>query len=384
MIDTLLNRLQHGRLQLTFADGRTQTYGQGDVLTDLSVKQPDVFKKILKGGDVAFGETYFEGDWETTDLTALLTLLAKNQSNLMPAFYGKGFVQWFLKLRHALRKNSKAQAKKNIVAHYDLGNNFYQLWLDPSMTYSSAYFGQGASDLQAAQQAKYARVCQQIGAKPGMHLLEIGCGWGGFAEYAAKHHGCRITGLTLSPAQLAFAKDRIIVAGLSDQVLLKLQDYRDEKNHYDAVVSIEMFEAVGMRYWKSYFATVARSLKPGGVACIQAITIDETREKQYQSGTDFIQQYIFPGGMLASPTRFRQDAQIAGLSTTDSHAFGLDYARTLSTWLAQFDAAKPQVLAMGFSESFIRCWRFYLAYCIAGFVAESTSVYQFTLKKASL
>jgi cyclopropane-fatty-acyl-phospholipid synthase len=336
----------------------------------------------LSGGDVAFAEGYMAGRWDTHDLTALLTLAARNQAALTPAFYGRWWSQLSFRFKHALRKNSKAQAKKNIVAHYDLGNDFYSLWLDETMTYSSALFTGGyAQALPAAQNAKYARALSALQLQPGAHILEIGCGWGGFAEHAAAK-GFRVTCLTLSPSQMEYAQQRIAKKGLSDNVHFFLRDYRDHITQVDGIVSIEMIEAVGERYWGKYFRTIHDCLKPGARACIQGITIDHKRFAQYKSTSDFIQQYIFPGGMLASPEIIAQHVAKAGLTMGDMHWFGLDYAETLRRWLATFDEKVDAVRAQGKSEAFIRMWRFYLAYCIAGFEAKSTDVGQFTLVKS--
>jgi cyclopropane-fatty-acyl-phospholipid synthase len=342
-----------------------------------------VISELMSGGDVAFGESYIEKRWDTPDLCALLTLAANNQARLTPAFYGRWWAQLFFRFRHSMRKNTKAQAKKNIVAHYDLGNDFYSLWLDETMTYSSALFREGYhQSLADAQHAKYERALRELRLEPGAHILEIGCGWGGFAEHAAKQ-GYRVTGLTLSPSQLAFAEQRMQKAGVANNVHLFLRDYRDHQTRVDGVVSIEMIEAVGQRYWNTYFKTLHDVLKPGGRACIQGITIADDRFDQYASGSDFIQQYIFPGGMLPSPSRMDACAQTAGLKMEHRYWFGLDYAETLRRWLVQFDAQTDAVRAQGKSEAFIRMWRFYLAYCIAGFEARSTDVGQFTLERVA-
>ena len=335
---------------------------------------------------MAFGEGYFNGMWDSPDLVALLTLLAKNQNELMPAFYGRGWKGWLFKLRHLLRTNSKKQARKNIEAHYDLGNTFYREWLDSTMTYSSALFnGNLHGDFAVAQIAKYERILAEINAPVGGHILEIGCGWGGFAEYAAQSRGLRVTGITLSPSQLESARERIKAAGLESQVQFELCDYRDVAKRFgatfDGVASIEMFEAVGQKYWDSYFQAVREALRPSARACVQVITIDEARYEQYESTSDFIQQYIFPGGMLPSPERFEGKANSAQLRVTERFEFGLDYAETLRRWLRQFDARHDEIAALGFSQNFMKLWRFYLAYCIAGFEAGSINVGQYTLAR---
>ena len=382
----LLGSLRHGRITAILPDKSRHEFGNDayGIHAHIEIFDLGICTQILTGGDVAFGEGYFNGAWDSPDLVALLTLLAKNQNELMPAFYGKGWKGWLFKLRHLLRTNSKKQARKNIEAHYDLGNNFYSVWLDSTLTYSSAIFnGNMSGDLAEAQIAKYERILAEINPPVGGHILEIGCGWGGFAEYAAKSRGVRVTGITLSPSQLAFAEKRIASAGLTDQVHFALCDYRDVSKRFgtsfDGVASIEMFEAVGQKYWDSYFTAVQAALKPGARACVQVITIDENRFEQYESTSDFIQQYIFPGGMLPSPERFMEKAKSKALTVSTEYEFGLDYAETLRRWLRQFDARHDDITAQGFSVNFVKLWRFYLAYCIAGFEAGSINVGQYTL-----
>ncbi|MEO7254534.1 MAG: cyclopropane-fatty-acyl-phospholipid synthase family protein [Casimicrobium sp.] len=382
----LLGGLRHGRITAILPDKSRHEFGSEahGIHAHIEIFDLGICTQILTGGDVAFGEGYFNGAWDSPDLVALLTLLAKNQNELMPAFYGKGWKGWLFKLRHLLRTNSKKQARKNIEAHYDLGNNFYSVWLDSTLTYSSAIFdGNMSGDLADAQIAKYERILAEINPPVGGHILEIGCGWGGFAEYAAKSRGVRVTGITLSPSQLEFAEKRIANVGLTDQVHFALCDYRDVGKRFgssfDGVASIEMFEAVGQKYWDSYFTAVQAALKPGARACVQVITIDENRFEQYESTSDFIQQYIFPGGMLPSPERFMEKAKSKALTVSTEYEFGLDYAETLRRWLRQFDARHDDITAQGFSVNFVKLWRFYLAYCIAGFEAGSINVGQYTL-----
>ncbi len=382
----LLGSLRHGRITAILPDKSRHEFGNDvhGIHAHIEIFDLGICTQILTGGDVAFGEGYFNGAWDSPDLVALLTLLAKNQNELMPAFYGKGWKGWLFKLRHLLRTNSKKQARKNIEAHYDLGNKFYSVWLDSTLTYSSAIFdGNMSGDLGEAQIAKYERILAEINPPVGGHILEIGCGWGGFAEYASRSRGVRVTGITLSPSQLEFAEKRIADAGLKDQVRFALCDYRDVSKRFgssfDGVASIEMFEAVGQKYWDSYFTAVQAALKPGARACVQVITIDENRFEQYESTSDFIQQYIFPGGMLPSPERFIEKAKSKALTVTTEYEFGLDYAETLRRWLRQFDARHDEITAQGFSGNFVKLWRFYLAYCIAGFEAGSINVGQYTL-----
>ena len=379
----LLERLACGRLELVCPDGQRLTFA-GDAAgpaAKLVLHDWHVCRDILRAGDIGFAEAYAGGRCTTPDLAALLELAALNQAALERAVHGSFWGTLAYRIRHWLRPNTRRGSRRNIHAHYDLGNAFYALWLDETMTYSAALFeGDATRPLAAAQDAKYARILRELGLGPGDRVLEIGCGWGGFAEYAAAR-GCRVTGITVSQAQLEFAQRRIARAGLADRVTLELRDYRDLAGEYDAVVSIEMFEAVGERYWPGYFAALRDRLAPGGRALVQTITIAEEKFERYRSGTDFIQQYIFPGGMLPSPVRFAALAGAAGLEVAGTHAFGLDYAATLRLWRERFDAARTAVAAQGFDETFRRLWRFYLAYCEAGFRSGSTDVLQVHLRR---
>jgi cyclopropane-fatty-acyl-phospholipid synthase len=387
----LLTRLQLGRLTVVLPDQSRHEFGEDarDIHAQINILDYAMCAQVLTGGDVAFGEAYFNGLWSSPDLTALLTLFAKNQQALMPAFYGRGWKAWLFNLRHFLRKNSKKQAKKNIEAHYDLGNAFYRLWLDPSMTYSAALFaGNQAGDLAEAQRTKYERILNEINPPAGGHILEIGCGWGGFAEHAVTTRDVRLTCITLSSAQLEYCRARITALGLEHKVRFELCDYRDAAKRYgavfDGVASIEMFEAVGEQYWRSYFATLQQVLKPSARAAIQVITIANNRFEQYRRSSDFIQQYIFPGGMLPSPERFIGGAKAAGLQLTNQLEFGRDYAETLRRWLHDFDANHSAVTSLGYSEKFCKLWRFYLCYCIAGFEAQSIDVAHYTLTRSAI
>jgi cyclopropane-fatty-acyl-phospholipid synthase len=382
---TLLERMDFGALTLTTPDGITRRFGPGGAVgaldgeVDLTLRDWKLCGDVLTGGDVAFAEAFMDDRWETSDLTALLTLIALNQRALEVAFYGRWWRQLVFRAKHLLRSNTKRRARRNVVAHYDLGNDFYGLWLDSTMSYSSALFGRDLSGpLASAQEAKYERVLQQLAPKEGAHLLEIGCGWGGFAECAARA-GCRVTAVSLSDAQTAYARERVAAMGPQSNVEFCIKDYRDVAGRFDGIASIEMFEAVGERYWPAYFRAVREALKPGARACVQTITIANDRFEQYRQTSDFIQQYIFPGGMLASPEVFDMHVAAAGLEVDDVHRFGQDYAETLKRWVAAFDANVDKVRAQGFDHRFIRCWRFYLAYCAAGFASETTDVAQYTL-----
>jgi cyclopropane-fatty-acyl-phospholipid synthase len=335
----------------------------------------------LNRGDIGFAESYVEGHWSSPDLANLLTRFLRHREALESAIYGSWWGALLYRLKHALRRNSKAGSRRNIVAHYDLGNDFYRLWLDPSMNYSSALFSAPGQSLEQAQQAKMGRALAELQLQPGQRLLEIGCGWGAVAEKAVRELGVRHTGITLSDEQLAYAQQRLQAAGLSAD--LRLQDYRDlADSPYDAVISIEMIEAVGEAYWPIYFQTLARQLKPGGRACVQSIVIRDELFERYRRGTDFIQQYIFPGGMLPCPRVLRQQAEAAGLRLETSFGFGPDYAETLRRWRADFMARSDEVLRLGFEPRFLRLWEFYLAYCEAAFETGNTDVVQITLVKA--
>ena len=378
----LLAKLQYGTLTLRTPGGETLVFGNGPGPVKLELHSWDLFSASMRSGDIGFAESYIDGSWTTDNLTGLIALLVRNRAAMESLVYGSWWGSLFYRVKHLLNRNSKSGSRKNIHAHYDIGNAFYMLWLDPSMTYSSALFTKEAGgDLQLAQRAKYQAIVDQLELAPGQKVLEIGCGWGGFAEMAAREAGVHVTGLTLSTEQLAYAQLRMFEAGLANSCDLRLCDYRDSEGEYDAVASIEMFEAVGESYWPSYFECVARSLKKGGRACIQTIVIADELFERYRKSTDFIQQYIFPGGMLPSPAVFEQMAAQYGLKVIEKSAFGIDYADTLVAWRQAFHARLDQVRAQGFDERFVRTWEFYLCYCEAAFRERNTDVMHFTLVK---
>ena len=382
----VLTGLRYGQLTVQLPDGCHHHFGTPvahEVPAIIAFHDESACSDILLRGDIGFGERYIDGAWSSPDLAHLLTLLNRNREPLRKAVYGNALSLLGERLRHFFRANSRSGSRRNIMAHYDLGNSFYDAWLDPSMSYSSALFTPESNSLETAQLAKYRRIVKELDLKPGDRVLEIGCGWGGFAEVAAKEAGAQVHGITLSPAQLAYAQARMKQLGLDGQVTLELRDYRDLTQQYDHIVSIEMFEAVGERWWPTYFQTLQRCLRPGGRALVQSITIDESLFDSYRRGTDFIQQHVFPGGMLPSPSAFRRTARQAGLTVDESFAFGFDYARTLALWQQTFNARWTEIAPLGFDERFHRLWNFYFAYCRAGFATGSTDVIQFRLQRPS-
>ena len=380
----LLSRLKHGSLTVQLPDGSMQRFG-GDALphATLALHNWNVCAAALKSGDIGFAEGYIAGDWSTPNLTELLRVLVKNRAEVDAVIYGSWAGRLYYRIKHLLHRNTRANSQKNIHAHYDLGNGFYGLWLDETMNYSSALFnGDMQQPMADAQVAKVRRALLEAAVNPGDRVLEIGCGWGALAEMATTEMGARITGVTLSTEQLAYAQARMHRLGMDYCSDLRLQDYRDINDApFDAICSIEMVEAVGREYWPTYFGAVSKLLKPGGRACIQSIVIDDAFYERYIHSTDFIQQYIFPGGCLPCPRVFKQQAEAAGLVVESSFAFGTDYAETLRRWRDRFLAQREAVLANGFDERFVRIWEFYLAYCEAAFDERNIDVVQYTLRK---
>jgi cyclopropane-fatty-acyl-phospholipid synthase len=380
----LLRRLRHGSLTVQLPDGSMQRFGGGALPhATLALHNWKVCAAALKSGDIGFAESYIAGDWSTPNLTELLRVLVKNRAEVESVIYGSWLGRLVYRVRHLLHRNTRSNSQKNIHAHYDLGNGFYGLWLDATMNYSSALFGDDLTQpMEQAQLAKVRRALTQAGVQRGDRVLEIGCGWGALAEMATAEMGASITGVTLSTEQLAFAQNRMQRLRTDHLAELRLQDYRDiDDAPFDAICSIEMVEAVGREYWPTYFGTVSKLLKPGGRACIQSIVIDDALYARYVDSTDFIQQYIFPGGCLPCPRVFKEQAEAAGLEVVDSYAFGADYAETLRRWRDRFLAERQAVLANGFDERFVRIWEFYLAYCEAAFDERSIDVVQYTLHK---
>ena len=384
----LLLRLKHGTLTVKLPDGSVQRFGNGESpMASLHLLNWNVCSAALKSGDIGFAESFIAGDWTTPHLTELLRVLIINRKEVEDVIYGTWLGRFAYRIKHLLNRNTKANSQKNIHAHYDLGNAFYELWLDGTMNYSSAIFETPETSMKDAQHAKVRRALRMARVKAGDRVLEIGCGWGALAEKATKEFDASIVGVTLSTEQLEWAQKRMRREGVAERADLRLQDYRDigkttADAPFDAICSIEMVEAVGREYWPEYFQTVARLLKPGGYACIQSIVIADDLFERYIGSTDFIQQYIFPGGCLPCPKEFRAQATAAGFEVVDEFSFGQDYARTLQLWRDDFMAQESHVLQLGFDKRFIRIWEFYLAYCEAAFTEANTDVVQYTLRKA--
>ncbi len=377
-----LLRLRGGSALIVLPDGRVLAFGDGDgPAVDFQIKDYRFARRVLTSGDIGFAEGFMAGEWRSNDLSALLILFAANVERITRLLEGGPVGKAVSWLRHVSNANTKSGARRNILAHYDLGNKFYGAWLDASMTYSSARFDAKVRDLETAQRAKYTALAEHLELRPSDHVLEIGCGWGGFAEFAAREYGARVTGITISDEQLVYARARMARAGLSDRVEIRRQDYRDVEGQFDKVASIEMFEAVGEKYWPAYFAKIAAVLKPGGRAGLQIITIKDELFDEYRKRADFIQRYVFPGGMLVSLDRLKEETAKVGLVWRQAEAFGQSYADTLAEWARRFTAKWSDIRAMGFDERFKQLWLFYLSYCEAGFRTGRTNVVQLELAK---
>lgn len=377
----LLLRIAIGRITIVTPEGErlSSRHAAPGPQATLVLKDWRAMRRLLLDGDIGLAEAYRDGEFETPDLTALIELGARNDATLRGLVSGTWPARLFNRARHLLNANTRQGSRRNIAAHYDLGNGFYSQWLDASMMYSSALYETPAETLEAAQQRRLDRIVELLGLSGGEHVLEIGCGWGALAERLARE-GCHVTAITLSPAQLEAAQQRVAAAGLADRVTLRLQDYRDISGRFDRIVSIEMIEAVGRSYWPAYFGTLSRSLKPGGRILLQAITIADELFESYQQGSDFIQRYIFPGGCLPSIPILESNAKGAGLAVVERLDFGASYASTLQEWRRRFLERWPAIAPMGFDEPFRRLWEFYLCYCEAGFRARTIDVALLTLR----
>ena len=386
MVIRLLHTMPCGGLRMEHADGRVRHFGEaGAPVTARVVLRDDAefFKRCAFYGNIGMGEAYSAGLWDTDDIAAVISWFIENMNALQGSDTSSGdlagvnllkIVNWF---RHLRRENTVDTSRRNIAEHYDLGNDFYQLWLDPSMTYSSARFENAGQSLEEAQRGKYAALCRKLKLKASDHVLEIGCGWGGFAVHAARNHGCRVTGVTISEAQAAYARKRIADEGLQDRIEIRIQDYRHITGKYDKIASIEMLEAVGDKYHDSFFAKCAEVLTPDGLLGVQMITVPDCRYRSLKQGVDWIQRHIFPGSLLLSVGRINDVLMKTGdLFMHDLEDLGTDYAHTLSTWHQNFNAVQKQVRALGFDENFVRTWNYYLKYCEAGFATRNISVVQ--------
>jgi cyclopropane-fatty-acyl-phospholipid synthase len=378
------SRLRRGTLDVTLPDGRTLRLGgmEPGPAAAMTLYNYGFASRLLNGGDIGIAEAYLHGEWDTPDLTQFLYLFCVNHDLIQAMLGDKPLMRFAQIVRHWFNRNTRRQARRNIYAHYDIGNAFYSAWLDPSMTYSSGLFEDHTSDLTAAQNNKYRRLAEAIDVQPGQKLLEIGCGWGGFAEFAARAFGAKVVGLTISKEQRDFAQKRIRDAGLNEKVEIRLQDYRDEHDRYDRIASIEMIEAVGEQFWPKYFFQLRDRLLPGGLAGIQAITIQDSLFQTYRREVDFIQRYVFPGGMLPSPQILKSLGERFGVPVIRERIFGQDYAKTLAIWRSNFRAAWPNLMPAGFDDRFRRLWEYYLAYCEAGFLSGNIDVRQVVFAKS--
>jgi cyclopropane-fatty-acyl-phospholipid synthase len=377
-----LRNIAVGRLTVEFPSGARRTFEgpKAGPNATLWIRNRKLVFRILVAGDIGFAEGYMAGDWDTPDLAALLKFCGLNIQVLSKATGGSPLVRVLTRLRHVRNANTRRGSRRNIGAHYDLGNDFYRFWLDETMTYSSGIFENLEAPMIKAQQRKYLRMAELLDLQPGDRVLEIGCGWGGFAEVAAREFDCNVVCLTLSREQAAYARERIASAGLGDRVEIRIQDYRDVEGEFDKIASIEMFEAVGEAYWPTYLEILGTRLKRGGRAALQVITIAEERFEAYRRNPDFIQRYIFPGGMLPGPEVFESAVQTCGLAITDAFYFGKSYAETVRRWDRSFQANWPSIERLGFDRQFFRMWRYYLGYCEAGFDTGQINVGQFLIE----
>jgi cyclopropane-fatty-acyl-phospholipid synthase len=384
LVFSALKSLQRGVLDLELTDGRVFRMKGPDAgkYARVIALDDDVWARLIREGDMGFSDAYLESMWTSPDLQGFLDLVFDNFLEISYSYTGTGLLRMYERFRHWMNSNTKEQAKKNISYHYDLGNDFYAKWLDDTMTYSSALFKTGQESLEKAQMQKYTSICDQMKMKKGDHLLEIGCGWGGFAEYAAGTRGATLKCLTISQEQHDYAQERIFKAGLAERVEIVMQDYRDERGSYDGIASIEMFEAVGEKYWPSYFKTVHDCLTPNGQATLQVITMADHLFGNYRKTVDFIQKHIFPGGMLPSPTVLRSEIEKAGLQYQGSKEFGKSYSLTLRRWYETFNEKWNGIEDASFDERFKNMWNFYLTSCASGFEYGTTDVTQVTMRRS--
>lgn len=384
VLKRLLKQVQHGRLVLSLPGG--EVIAVNGLLpgpeAKIAIVKWNSLRRLLTGGDIGFAQSYIEGEWTSPHLTSVIRFAARNRVTLTSTLRGSGWMRVLNRISHLLNANTRRGSRRNIEAHYDLGNDFYARWLDPSMLYSSAIWNETTHSLESAQKQKLQCIAEKLALEGGERILEIGCGWGALAGYLANCHNANVTGITLSPSQLAWAKAAVENGGLSDAVDLRLQDYRDVQGQFDRIVSIEMFEAVGEAYWPEYFTTLKRCLKPGGRAVLQVISIEEARYENYRSKADFIQKFIFPGGFLPSDKVLERDLTKAGLVLKETEHFGHSYALTLAEWRQRFIANWPEIAKLGFDDKFRRLWEYYLCYCEGGFEEGAINVGLYTIEHA--
>ncbi|MFS2324203.1 cyclopropane-fatty-acyl-phospholipid synthase family protein [Brucella sp. H1_1004] len=384
LLRRLLNQVQHGRLTLVLPSGKV-IYGQGSLAgpeAQIIIKSWRCLRRLLMGGDIGFAQAYIAGEWTSADLTSVVRFAVRNRDTLLSSLRGSVWMRALNRIGHLFNANTRRGSRRNIEAHYDLGNDFYRRWLDPSMLYSSAIWNETTHNLESAQEYKLQCIAEKLALEGGEKVLEIGCGWGALARFLAKHDGAYVTGITLSPSQLAWANQSIIEAGQEKDIDLRLQDYRDLEGQFDRIVSIEMFEAVGEAYWPEYFATMKRCLKPDGRAVLQIISIEDSRYENYRRKADFIQKFIFPGGFLPSDKVLERDLMKAGLVVKEVEHFGHSYARTLAEWRERFVANWPEIEKLGFDDRFRRLWEYYLCYCEGGFEEGAINVGLYTIEHA--
>jgi cyclopropane-fatty-acyl-phospholipid synthase len=381
--ERFLSKIGFGELIVTFPSGSIKSFKgtDGDEIADLKLHNYKFISKIIKRKSIGFAESYMDGDFSTSDLTKLLLISYKNEKYFLHNLKSNIFFNMYSKFKHFLNENTKKQSKKNIEYHYDLGNSFYDKWLDQSMTYSSAYFDKDNQNLYDAQISKYYQIAKSLNLNENSKVLEIGCGWGGFSSYIAKNFKSKIDAITISKEQFEYASNKIQQEGLGEKVSIKYSDYRDVDNKYSNIASIEMFEAVGKKYWEKYFSIVKKSLGDSGKAVLQIITIDDQRAINYHRQPDFIQQYIFPGGMLPTKKNLEDINYKVGLEFKEIKSFGLSYAKTLNLWNQQFQNSWEELVQLGFNVRFKRMWEYYLSYCETGFLSKSTDVSHFLINK---
>ncbi len=378
----LASRIRRGCLEIAYPDGARRVFsGSADGhKATLELLDERAVRHVITGGATGFAEAYMDGHVDSPDLKALLHLVIDNEEQIGADLRGYFWYRALSRLQHLARPNSRSGSRRNIARHYDLGNGFYGAWLDEGMNYSAGVYKSPTDDLSGAQENKYRQIAEHLQPAPGDHILELGCGWGGLAEWLAQAHGCRVTAITISEAQYTYAKARVARAGLADRVDVQLRDYRDVQGTFDHILSVEMIEAVGEAYWPVFFERLCARLRPGGRAVLQAITIGEPYFGAYRGSADFIRQYIFPGGMLPTLSVIRDQAARAGLRTSQTVAFGADYGRTLDQWAERFNSAWPEIAAMGFDQRFRQMWNYYLAYCAVGFETGRTNVHHVVLQ----